>query len=247
MYADLKKMWNELQQYNIMRIMSIEFRKGMLSYSYEHNEIINFSREFEEIFIDFTKIMLLYEDMLKSYITDDFKVTLYIQNCIILLVTALESYLTNIYKHICINTRVGDLKQVQVKKFLKCFNIKLNFTPKWYSRMKNVSIYDLLPEKVNFQNKNRCRKAFSVFEIQLAKRFNELWDKIFSKDEGYVGFRHIFVHTGSAFTLQRYKKLNLNFIENAILDIAKFIYSVEGAILNKYPNIPRSLGKFFIE
>ncbi|HDZ19187.1 hypothetical protein LCGC14_0586940 [marine sediment metagenome] len=247
MYADLKKMWNNLQQYNIMRITSIEFRKDMLSYSYQHNAIINYSREFEEVFIDFTKIMLLYEDILKSYKIDDFKVTLYIQNCIILLVTTLESYLTNIYKHICINTKVGDLKQFQVKKFLKCFNVRLNLIPMWYSRMKDISIYNLLPERVNFQNKDRCRNAFSVFEIQLDEPSKELWDKIFSKDDGYVGFRHIFAHTGSAFTLKRYKKLDFNFIEDAILDIAKFIHSVDGAILNKYPTIPQSLGKFHIE
>lgn len=62
MYADLKKMWNNLKQYNIMRITSIEFREKFFSYSYDHNEIITYSREFEEVFIDFTKIMLLYED-----------------------------------------------------------------------------------------------------------------------------------------------------------------------------------------
>lgn len=78
--------------------------------------------------------------------------------------------------------------------------------------------------------------AFKVISIDIEHLESEdYWDKIFNKLEGYLQKRHKIVHNGWVETINSRDELDINFINNATIDICKLVYEIDNIIVSKYP------------
>lgn len=73
---------------------------------------------------------------------------------------------------------------------------------------------------------------------EIADNKQEIWDKIFRKTEGkaksYIEIRNNLVHTGSDYS-HKSKDITIELINDATLDIAKFVYYLDNKIFSNYP------------
>jgi len=162
------------------------------------------------------------------------------ENTLIILITSLEVYHGDLFKNLSKANSIGKIERNKLKNFANSFRINIDFSQTNYDTFKDIPLLHFLPKRLDFQQKQKVRNAFLLFDIDLEAIDKKIWQKIYSKDPlSYSNLRHLVVHKGKSFTPKN--KVNLEVIENCILDIAKFVYLIEKKATEKYPQILPSL------
>jgi hypothetical protein len=173
-----------------------------------------------------------------------FKHCVYKQNTIIRLITGFEVYLVDSFKNISNSLSLEKLDPVKLVDFIKEFRSQNDYFNALTKPSQPITLYDLLPERIDLQQKDKCRKAYSLINIDFKNMPAEdqaIFSKIFDKSNGYMQMRHQIVHRGIAQThdesINAYniKPINVDYITAIALDIANFVYNIELEINSKYP------------
>ena len=183
---------------------------------------------FEQVLIGYNRVMLLYEEMLKNYPIDNPKIELLGQSGFILLITTLESYLENLFYRLCSSHTVGEIEDSVFKKYLKNFDINIKYQR---GEINTIRLLNYISEKLSFQNKNQCKKAFSLFNFKIGEIDLVLWEKIYMK---YMPIRHGLIHAGPAYGLYKINRITIEYFEEIMLDIARFMCLVDNKILESH-------------
>jgi hypothetical protein len=100
---------------------------------------------------------------------------------------------------------------------------------------------DILPERLDFQKKDNVRIAYSFIRFNVVDIMDGLWNRIYSKTDGYINKRHIVVHSNQKSTnISNIQGFDLNkeieYLEKEIIDIVQFIFYIETQRLFNYPD-----------
>ena len=225
-------MWKTLSQYKIVKLSKIKYERGLL-----HYRIIskgNYTEQFETVIFGFYRVMILYEEMVKIYPLDEPKIELLGQSGFILLITTLEAYLNRIFHGLCKLLKVRDVKEEAFRKYLNKFNLKFKYS---YSELEEISLSNFIPERISFQDKRSCIKAFLLFDINISEIDKQLWEKIYSKDQGYMNIRHGIIHRGPEYGLYKINRIDINFFEETLVDIANLLSQIDDEIMKLNKNL----------
>lgn len=225
----LEEMWKKLFKFKIVRIVQMTYKKGYLHFRYlsaeEHTDA------FEMVIIGYNRVIQFYEVMLQNYPIDDPKIELMAQSGLILLITTLESYLESLFYSLCRYHTIGDINNKIFKKFLSNFDIKIKYNR---SEVEKVRLTNYLPQKLNFQNKDLCRKAFQLFGIKINEVDTKLWEQIYNNENGYIQLRHGLIHAGPSYGLYKINRIDIESFEKIMLEIGRFLCLVDNKILEDY-------------
>jgi hypothetical protein len=228
----VKKFWRQLYNYKIVQLTGIDSKNGRLQISFISKE--ENSYPFEEVIVGYFRMMLLYEEMVNNYPTDDFKIEILGQSILILLVGTLESYLTSLFYELCRFHKIKDIDEKFLLKYFNNFNINLKLR---YNEIQELSLLNFIPKKLRFQEKDFIKNAFLLFGITINELNHELWKTLFDKEKGYVRLRHRLIHRGPMHGLYKENRLDLEFTEEIMLKFAAFFELIDNYILNRYPQL----------
>jgi len=261
---DLEKLWSILNDYNISRLIfkiqendkvlgryetigeklnnnSLQLKKGAITREFvdEVDYFLFGSPCYTHFAVNINRAVSFYPEIIKMKRAEEYFETrnLFIFHSIyILLITALESYLAELFRNISKKLLVSDLdlEYKQMKDFLNKFNIRDKFLLKVFeSNNLNFSLSDILPKALDFQQKEKVKMAYKLIDMNVAEIDNTLWDRIFSKTHGYIKKRNDIVHKGleNIIEVNNINDLDLDKeieeIESAIIDIVQFVFYVE--------------------
>ena len=172
---------------------------------------------------------------------------------LISLITTLETYIKKAFERLAYNNTIGEIKEkieieeseeieeCKIKKLRKLFNvIGINIDINYVNlkALEEIRLYNLLPKRIDFQQKNKTRSAFLFFNIDLNVVNHKLWQRIFSKEKNsYIHLRNAIIHGGAEETLFRQKTIDIEIVESCYRDIAEFVHLMDQKIIQKYPNI----------
>ena len=224
--------------------------KGAIIFSFEGPPSHLIFSKFYTIFnTNINRAIALYPEVVKISKTEDFfkmKNIFIFQTMHILLITALEVYLSNLFLWVSQERIIiSDLDSKIFVKFLKTFSLRYQFLDIFAERGNlDFSLGDILPE-INdvsvFQQKKKCKIAYNLIGIDVVNIPESIWDKIYSKN-GYIKKRNLFIHSD----LHNYIAINnirdfdldknIEDLENALMDIVKFVYYIEHQRFFRYPD-----------
>ncbi|MGP8023858.1 MAG: hypothetical protein ACLPHE_07530 [Methanobacterium sp.] len=146
-------------------------------------------------------------------------------------------YLKDIFLRIIPELIVDDMNDKEVfVKFLKKFMLIDKYLES-FSKFNgnNYPISELIPKRIDFQQKEKLKIAYKMLGIDLKKvPEDKVWNNIFDKKTGYIAKRHKIIHSGVVETLISRENLDINLINEAILDICNFVYELDKEIVSKY-------------
>jgi len=168
-----------------------------------------------------------------------------IELTLIALITSLEVYLEDLFRDSLNYTNISKINKDYLIRFLEHFQIEKSYFEE-YLKTNNFefSFSKIFPKKkrLNFQDLKTLKVAYKSINIEIVDIIDEadsgLWGKIYSKEKdnpGYLFLRHKFIHQGWKSSIIYKEYLKPETIENAIIDIAKFINIIEKKILDIYP------------
>jgi len=191
-----------------------------------------FSKHFGHFNTNINRAMVFYSDLIIKNRGDEFdlKYLIFTQNFFILLINSLEVYLIDIFKSLAKGLKVEVLDMRLFVKFLRNFNLKNKF----YNALKekgSIGFYlsEILPVRLDLLQKDKCRIAYQLVNFDLLNIDNSGWEKIFCNPNGncYLQQRHEIVHGGLPIVHNKSKISQLEFVETALIDIVKFVLSIE--------------------
>ena len=237
MIGNLEKLEKELFQYKVVNVEVEEINQNSLKYS--HPFIGVHSVAFGEYIVHFNRIILIYSAILDSMKNNKkYKYYTFTQIAIILSITSLEIYLNKLFLHLLKIISIENIRCQDFQKLLKRYGIKIKDTEGNNKGLGEKEIFSLLPERLRFQNKKNVKRAFKLFDIELNKINEDLFGKIYYRDEkSYMKLRHRIVHGKSEGIFFAYELIDIETVENCMLDIAKFIYLIDKYIVKKYPEL----------
>jgi len=134
------------------------------------------------------------------------------------------------------------IERVLFVKFLRKFNLKNEF----YNTLKeegNIGFYlsEILPERLDLLQKDKCRIAYQLVNFDLFNIDKEGWEKNFCNRNGncYIQQRHEIVHGGLPIIHEKTKSSQLEFIETALIDIVKFVLSIEDSTYQRISELEK--------
>ncbi|KKK44348.1 hypothetical protein LCGC14_2079710 [marine sediment metagenome] len=248
---DIEQLWKTLaSKYDISKITGIRFEsKGRVSISEyfwdrSFDEKIRL-QSYNSFIFNINRVMRLFEDFIsvEPIITEreelwiNLNYQVFSETILILLISSLEEYLADTFKILANEIQINNINSEVLLKFIKKYNLYDNALV--LSLEKNnfqFPLADILPLRLNFQNKDFLKINYSVIDIDLPSIDYVLWGKIFSKDEdSYIQTRHRLVHEGSKEFLEIKRCFSREYIKKAILDIIEYVYKIEYHISSKLP------------
>jgi len=259
MLASEEKLWQELRKYYIFKMeQHIEKEKRQFDHYAEniqgkfvektgYSEVGNIIRKVTHNYYPFfisqhhlnftygvNRALIFYPKLLKIENLEEFinyENSLYYDTILLFLINALENYLVDTFKYLAGGVEILHINQKDLKKFLRVFNISRNFL-KVKSKAANFLLSELIPERIDMQQKKKCRIAYKLLSIDLAELNPEIWENIFAKkSDGYIQRRHKIVHATYQSDVKNINELNLKseveYIEKAIIDITSFVHDIE--------------------
>lgn len=180
------------------------------------------------------RVIIFYPRLLKIETLEDFinyENSLFYDTILLFLINALENYLVDTFKYLAEGVEILHINQKYLKKFLGVFNISQKNLKK-RSQSANFLLSELIPERIDMQQKKKCKIAYKLLNIDLAELNPEIWENIFTKkSDGYIQRRHKIVHASFQSEIKTINELDLKseveYIEKAIIDIAKFVHDIE--------------------
>lgn len=221
-------------------------KKGHIHFSLNGKIIqhLIFSPFYSEVNIN--RAVVYYPEIIKIDNDEDFfnsQSIFLFQSMLILLITALEVYLRSVFQGISMRLIVSQLDMNKFVKFLKEFNLKNQFLKK-LSEVGNLEFLfsDILPERIDLQQKEKCKIAFNLIGIGVQNVNNSIWEKIFSTKSGYLQKRHKIIHGGpnQITDIRNINNFNINQeieeLEKTIMDIVQFVFYIENQRIFLYPD-----------
>jgi len=235
-----KDLWRYISsEYNLKNIFELKMR--------EPNPFnLNQTKSYNVFNIHINRAMILYEDILQKekshkneYITNVFKYYLPYELIIILLITSLENYLNDQFRAISTYIKLKNINKKDFRKFSKVITLSSKIHKNLnYDNNPNLIINNILPDQINFQNKEIIKICYKIIGINIYKLDKILWEKILTDNDAYIQIRHKIIHKGFIGGIKYYNNLfNLEFIERCIIDIISFIFNIEIKFLEKFPRI----------
>lgn len=233
MIKDKEKFWEFLRNYGIGKI---KYKKETPPFEFEIlplNKVDSY--EYDDFVFNINHVMIIYEELINTEKLIESKVNLRHQLLceiiLTLLITSLEVFLTNTFESLSIVNLIENLDKSKLVDFVKEFNVEKKF----FNALKEkgdlqIQLVNIIPERLDLQQKDKSKIAFTLVGIDLPKLEHELWKKNFARKEAksYIQIRHRIVHRGVSRLLRdRKQALDLDFIETAIFDIVKFVYQIE--------------------
>ncbi len=238
-----EKLRKELFKYNITGLTELKYSKSSLFYTFE-SPPNDFTHIFGKFILNINRTLSLFSDIVNYQKTDDIKYNLICEMLIIQIITSLEVYLTDIFKSLSYIRILNSFNIKKLNDFLNELRINILFEDTIPDDLKKVRLYWILPEILDFQRKEKLKKAFLLFDIELHYIDERIWERIFSKEQtGYIKLRNGIVHKGAEHSLFKIEPINLEKIIQSLCDICKFIFLIDSEIIKKNPKIPYSKGK----
>lgn len=257
MINDENRLWEHLKEYQIskLKIVRKEIKKEngispekKFSFKwggpFEGIWHLNFYPAYSQFIINIYRAMTFYpEIIIKTKLDEeefDIKRFLLCQNFLILLINSLECFLVRLFKSTADMVRALSTNKTYLIKFIKKFSIREEFFNclKAHGNL-DFSLSELIPERIDLQQYDKCKAAFNLIGIDLPKIDNILWEKIFSSPkDSYMEKRHRIIHAGLPDINKISIQSEIEYIEFAILDIAKFVNNVMVEWISKYHTSP---------
>lgn len=232
---------------NIVSEEPMIINKGDIIRSFKstQNNFLILSKNFKPFIEGINEAMVIYSEIVKFRDSNDLfnPKNIFIFNQIqVRLINALEVYFRELFKDIASMRRISELNHKVVKKFLKIFRLNEKFEEMYRSNGNlEFLLSEILPERLNFQNKNNVRIAYSFIRFNVVDIMDGLWERIYSKTNGYINKRHIVVHSNQKSTsISNIQDFDLNkeieYLEKEIIDIVQFVFYIETQRLFNYPD-----------
>lgn len=249
---DIEQLWKNLaSKYDIARIKGIRFEsEGRISisdYFWDRSFDENLrSWSYNSFTFNINRVMRLFEDFITTepIITEqevpwiNLKYQVFSETILILLISSLEEYLADTFKILANEIQIKNINSKVLLKFIK----KNDLTDKAIVSILKSDNYqfplvDIIPQRLNFQNKDILKINYSLIDLDLPSIDPVLWENIFSKHEdSYIQTRHRLVHEGSKEFLEIKRRFTKKYIKKAILDIVEYVYKIESQISSKFPH-----------
>ena len=261
MKANQEKLWNDLRDFYIFKIEQVIEREKRKLDKYAENiggifvekegytEKGRIIRKVESPyspfwisphFLDFTfginRAIIFYPRIIKIKTSEellDYENALFYDTILLFLINALENYLINTFRFFANGMSTSLVNKKRLFKFIKEFNIERKFFKKLeeYDSLE-FSLSELIPERLDLQQKDKCKIAFKLLNINLPELNSRIWEKIFTNESyGYIQRRHKIIHASFQSGIQNIKEIDINeeieYIEDAILDIVEFVHDIE--------------------
>lgn len=266
MACNLKNLYSELSKLNIRKINNIAVLNLTDNKISLDRERITRPRkfntyEYETLEFNINRIMFLFEGLCHyekirikkhninaSYKFEvvDLRFQAYCEIILSSLITTIEVFLDELFRRISGKISLTNLDLIKLKKFLKKFGYKYKnkyfkkekYVRKFVKKYNSKSLKEILKDRLDFQQGENCKVAFSLININLPALDNTLWEKIFSKGNKYslIELRHRIIHMGANSLLL--KRFIIEDIKEAILNSVKFLYLVESERQKKFPYGP---------
>ena len=224
-------------------------KKGDISFRLNGkiNQHLIISPFYSEFNVNMNRAVAYYPEIIKIDKNEDFfnsQSIFLFQSMHILLITALEVYLRSVLHGVSMRLIVNHLDMRKFVLFLKEFNLRNQFLKK-LSEVSNLEflLSDILPERMDLQQKKKCKVAFNLIGIDVVNANNSIWEKIYSTESGYLQKRHIIIHGGpnQITDIRNINNFNINQeieeLENAIIDIVQFVFYIENQRFFRYPDL----------
>lgn len=230
---DSKKLWAELEKYDIEKLSFNQYSIGNITFESKtkfktlHYIIFNFN---------INRLMYIYEyiEETKNEGNNPFKLAMLCENTLVLLIISLEVYFGTSFRILAEKYLVKEVDYEKLKSFTNSFQKYIKINPLSYNALPDIFIIHILPSKLDFQLKDNCRNAFKLFDIILPEINQKTWQKIFSNNnDSYIKLRHRIVHGNTI--LSGFSDITI--IENAIQEVSEFVYQIEQEIMKKHPRI----------
>ncbi len=207
--------------------------------------------EFYTVFnTNINRAIALYPEIVKISKPEDYfkmKNIFIFQTMHILLITALEVYLSSLFQWVSQHKIViNDLDSKKFVKFLKKFNLRDQFLDIFAERGNlNFPLGDILPERNDasvFQQKQKCKIAYNLIGIDVVNIAELIWEKIYCKN-GYIKKRNSFIHDDiiKYLGIKNIRDFDLDKqiedLENTLIDIVKFVFYIEHQRFFRYPDL----------
>jgi len=135
-----------------------------------------------KLFEDFIRIEPIITEREEYWINLKYQVLS--ETIIILLISSLDEYLADTFKILANEIQIKNIDSKALLKFIKKYNLA---DKALVLSLKNnnfdLPLTNILPQRLNFQNKDNLKINYSVLNIDLPSIDYGMWEKIFSKDE----------------------------------------------------------------
>lgn len=241
MIENEEEIWYLLNKFNVNKLsftynknnkLIIESTFNKFAFSYTH---IKFVENINRVMMFYPKII---EKMKPTDISENIEKYLYRSSFLILLINSLEVYLDMVFRWASKFLFIRDLNKKIFIKFIKKFRIRDNFFNKLIEKDNlEIILTEILPERMNFQNKDKCKVAFQLLNIDLPGLYEDFWHNIFdNEDTSYMLTRHRIIHG----EMPNFENLNnecsIDFVEEALLVIVNYVYFIEEKRFELYPD-----------
>ena len=241
MIENEEEIWDLLNKFNVNKL-SFEYNKnGKLMIHSTFNKFA-FSYAHVKFVEHINRIMLFYPKIIERKKTTDISKRieqyLYRSNFLILLINSLEVYLDMVFRWASKYLFIRDLNKMKFIKLIKTFRIRDNFFNKLIEKDNlNIGLTEILPERMDFQNKDKCRVAYNLININLPGLYEDYWHNIFdNEDTSYIQTRHRIIN-GEMLNLENLdNECSIDFIERALLDIVNYVFFIEEKRIELYPD-----------
>jgi len=241
MIENEEEIWDLLNKFNVNKLsftynknntLIIKSTFNKFAFSYTH---VKFVENINRVMTFYPKII---EKMKPTDISERIEKYLYRSNFLILLINSLEVYLDMVFRWASEFLFIRDLNKKKFIKFIKKFWIRDNFFNKLIEKDNlEIKLTEILPERMDFQNKDKCKVAFQLLNIDLPGLYEDFWHNIFdNEDTSYMQTRHRIIHG----EMPNFENLNnecsVDFVERALLDIVNYVYFIEEKRFELYPD-----------
>lgn len=241
MIENEEEIWNLLNKFNVYKLSYIYNKRGKLIIKSNFNKFA-FSYTHVKFVEHINRVMLLYPIIIKEEKTTEISKKienyLYRSNFLILLINSLEVYLDMVFRWASKFLYIRNINKKIFIKFIKKFWIRDNFFNKLIEKDDlNINFTEILPERMDFQNKEKVSIAFKLININLSELYEDYWHNIFdNEDTSYIQTRHRVIH-GKMPNLDNIdNECSINFIERALLDIVYYVFFIEEKRFELYPD-----------
>lgn len=241
MIENEEEIWNLLNRFNVNKL-SFKFNKsGKLIIESTFNKFA-FSYTHVKFVENINRVMMFYPKIIESKktleISERIEQYLYRSNFLILLINSLEIYLDMVFRWASKFLYIRDLNKEVFIRFIKKFSIRDNFFNKLIEKDNlDIVLTEILPERMDFQNKDKSRIAFQLININLPGLYEEFWHNIFDNEEtSYMQARHRIIHGEMPNFENLESECSIDFIEQALLDIVNYVFFIEEKRFELYPD-----------